>query len=139
MLGNPLSVTTKYLFDSNDPSSNSLLTRIEAWLNFNALKQNWFGDESLIVQMDFTFMPESKFLDQDVDDQWQTIQLPGVVAVYHHDKASTQFTCYIMLNNDDLKFLMDNPKDVETEFRTKLTKAANKLGSKYHFSPIPLD
>ncbi len=134
----PITLTTKGLFEANDKSSGFLISKLEAWLNFKALSANWYANEAMIVKMAFTVLPEAHFMDLQVDskDNWIPITTASLTAVYRHDLTAKQFTCFIMLSNEELNQAMKDGSKVEGNFQTKLAEAANTLAHYYHLPTI---
>jgi hypothetical protein len=134
----PITLTTKGLFEANDKNSQFLISKLEAWLNFKALGANWYGDESLVVNMNFTILPEHQFLDLQVDSDknWIPINLPGLTAIYNHEMSKQSFICMIMFSNDELNVAMKDSAQVENTFQLKLAACANVLATYYHLPAI---
>lgn len=132
----PLTVKSEDLFEKDDPSSSYLLTKLEAWLNFQALCANWYADERNVVQCHFTFLPEQSFYKKELnsDMTWHNLKQP--MLIYSHDKQKKSFDVFVMLSHDELNNAMNNPKDVETMLQKKLSDSANQLVSEYQLSPI---
>lgn len=134
----PITLTTKGLFEAGDKNSQFLISKLEAWLNFKALGANWYGDESLVVNIDFTVLPESQFMDLQLDTEqsWVPINLPNLTAVYHHDMSKHHFTCMVMFSNDELSAAMKDGSQVENTFQVKLAACANVLAVYYHLPAL---
>ena len=132
----PLTVTSEDLFEKGDRTSSYLLTKLEAWLNFQALCANWYADEDFVVQCHFTFLPEQSFYNKELrsDIAWHNIQQP--MLVYSHDKTNKTFNVFVMLSNDEINTAMNNPKQVEAMLQHKLSDSANQLVSEYQLAPI---
>lgn len=132
----PLTVKSEDLFEQGDRSSSYLLTKLEAWLNFQALCANWYADESSIVQCHFTFLPEQSFYHKELnsDITWHNLKQP--MLVYSHDKTNKTFNVFVMLSKDELNTAMNNPKNVEVMLQNKLSQSANQLVAEYKLSPI---
>lgn len=129
----PITVTSQGLFEAGDKSSEFLMTKLEAWLNFKALQANWYGDESLVVSMNIVIMPEKVFLDNKVDKslKWQTFSSNTTTALFNHDPENFRFKSFLMLSNDELNDAMSNPKKVEDMLQKKLGTVANHFGEFY--------
>jgi hypothetical protein len=134
----PITLSIKGLFEAGDKSSAFLISKLEAWLNFKALGANWYSDETLVVNIDFTILPESQFMDLQLDtaDNWIPINLPGLTAVYRHDMTKQHFNCMVMLSNDELSEAMKDGSKVENTFQLKLGTAANVLATYYHLPTL---
>lgn len=134
----PIKVDSKGLFEAGDKSSKFLMTKLEAWLNFKALSANWYADESLVISMSLTLLPEVQFLNQQVDNdkQWLSISEKSVTAIYTHYKDNHSFESYIMFSNEELNKAMENPRNVENMLQIKLASAANKMAQHYHLMAI---
>lgn len=129
----PITVTSQGLFEAGDKSSEFLMTKLEAWLNFKALQANWYGDENLVVSIHITIMPEKVFLDNQVDKslKWQSLSNINTTALFNHDEPSKTFRSFLMLSNDELNEAMANPAKVETMLQKKLATTVNHFASFY--------
>jgi hypothetical protein len=136
--GLPITLTTEGLFEAGDKSSQFLISKLEAWLNFKALGANWYSDESLVVNMNFTILPENQFMDLqvDTDKNWIPINLPNLTAIYNHDMNNYQFSCMVMLSNNELEAAMKDGAQVESTFQLKLAACANVLAVYYHLPAL---
>lgn len=132
----PITLKIKYLFEESDHKASRLITKVEAWLNFRALAANWYADENKVIEIDFTVMPESKFLEQEVDEKWQQVKLSTGLAVYLHNKPKCHFNCFVMLANEEIKNLMKQPETLETFLQQRLAEVASHLGQSYQLAEL---
>ena len=134
----PITVTSKGLFEAGDKSSEFLMTKLEAWLNFKALQANWYGDEDLVLTINVSIMPEKLFLDNQVDRslKWQSLSSNTTTALFNHNESITSFTCFLMLSNDELNETMAKPQKVEDMLQNKLATVANHFGEFYELNNI---
>lgn len=132
----PLTVTSRHIFEAGDRSAASLFSKVEAWLNFQALRNNWFGDESKILEVNFVFLPERQFLAQSVSDNWNCMQQATLTAVYGTTTGELEYDCYIMLANDELKYLMEHPSELEPTLCKKLSAVANEIAKPLYLTAI---
>ncbi|NVK24347.1 MAG: hypothetical protein HWE10_05420 [Gammaproteobacteria bacterium] len=134
----PINVTSEGLFEKGDKSSNFLMTKLSAWLNFETMKVDWYGDEDLVLKVDFTLMPEQVFLDNQVDNSqmWQTFSDVDTTALFHHDESNTTINTFVMLSNDELNHVMAKPNQVEPLVQNKLKKLINHFATLYNLESI---
>ena len=132
----PITVKAEGLFEQNDKSSQFLVSKLEAWLNFQALCADWYANDKLVVKLNFTILPETTFYQHQLDANktWQNLTTP--LAVYHHDTNVRSFSIYLMLTKEDISSAMEAPQKVEEMLQTKLASTANQLISEYHLSAI---
>lgn len=60
----------------------ALLENLEAWINFEALRSQWFGDESRIIECQVSIFDETEFA-----EQFKTFQDPDNIALDAHGIA----------------------------------------------------
>lgn len=131
----PIKVKTQDLFETGDKASGYLLSKLEAWVNFQTLAANWFADEDFIIDLTMTLLPETSFLDLQVDSTlWQTIQLASFTAVYMKQQRSVQ--AYIMLSNDELNTAMTQSAKVESLMQDKLRIMTNIAAKSFSLPSI---
>ena len=132
----PITFRCEGLFESDDPKSQFLVSKLEAWLNFRGLCANWYADESLVVNMHICLLPESLFLSKHVDQNKSWQQLSEPMAVYHHDIPQHSFECYLMLSKLEIEQAMAAPQELESQLQVKLAALANHLVRYYHLAAI---
>ena len=134
----PIQVTSIGLFEPNDKASAFLIQKLEAWLNFQALAAEWFSDESHIVKFKFQIMPETEFYQHQLPQElnWQTLSLPTVTGVFHHNTNTMHFDTYLMLSNSEINEMMDAPSKVEEKLQTLLKTTMNWQGAHYKLAKV---
>ena len=134
----PIQVTSEGLFEKGDQSSERLFQKLEAWLNFQTLLANWYQDESLVIKIKLSLMPENVFYGHELDQTltWQSFENKTLTGVYHHNQSNTEFDSYLMLSKADLNDMMSHPEKVENLFKQKLKFAINELGKHYQCMAI---
>ena len=91
----PITISADNGFSS---SLKPLLIELEMWLNFQALKADWYGDEACILSFDFTLVRslEDKRLDSSeegtaAEKEWMT----GEGYAYYYDCESLKTMAFI--------------------------------------------
>ena len=132
----PIVVSIKGLFEPNDKSALFLIEKLQAWLNFRALTNNWFVNENSIVSVKLEVMPEPIF-----DSHVKSLSGPWNSFTINNDDAialnqGLQFHCCLKLNNEDVKKMMGDGKIVEPLMQLKLTACINYLIKKTDLTPL---
>ncbi len=112
------------LADSRFSSSlKPLLTQLEMWINFQALKADWFGDEACILSFEFTLVRnlEDKALDSKNRD-WTT----GEGYTYCYDCESLKTTAFIAVAD-----LLEAGVGIELGIKGRLLAVANSVGAEH--------
>lgn len=133
----PVRVNIEYLFESNDPKSRYLIDKLNAWINFQTLAANWFADESRIIDLQITLLPENHFLDLELDNQqnWQTANLANQF-VFSIDSVLLKSSVYGCLKQDKIKQLMEEPQSVEGYFQGVIKSAVNLIAADFKLTTI---
>jgi len=125
----PIVVKTSALFDANDDKSSFLIEKLQAWINFVALSAQWFADESKVINIHLTLMPEKPYLalPQQSSDGWIKIKEAGLSGLKKCETGNTYFEAIIAINNQDLKEMMEDGTTVEPQLQSLLLSACNYL------------
>ncbi|GIU14207.1 hypothetical protein [Shewanella sp. MBTL60-007] len=112
----PITISADSGFSS---SLKPLLVQLEMWLNFQALKADWYGDESCILAFDFTLVRslEEKALDSK-NQSW--IVEDGYA--YCYDSASLKTTAFIAVAD-----LLESGVGIEQAIKARLVAVANEV------------
>ena len=122
----PITIIADNQFSS---SLKPLLKKLEIWLNFQALKANWFADEDFILSFHFTFIKTLEAKSQYFQENNYTIE-PGYAFSYNENNLTT--TAFIAIAD-----LAKNPKNIEQKIKERLTKVANIIAKKHDFFLLP--
>ena len=112
------------LADSRFSSSlKPLLTQLEMWINFQALKADWFGDEACILSFEFTLVRslEGKAMDSK-NHNWIT----GEGYTYCYDSESLKTTAFIAVAD-----LLEAGIGIELGIKQRLVAVANSVASEH--------
>ena len=123
------------LADSRFSSSlKPLLTQLEMWINFQALKADWFGDEACILSFEFTLVKtiEEQALHASAasekgaaaasDKDWNVE--PGYA--YSYDSESLKTTAFIAVAD-----LLEAGVGIEQGIKQRLVSVANSVASEH--------
>ena len=116
----PITVTADERFSN---SIKPLLNKLEMWLNFQALKANWYGDEDLTLIFDFTLVRtlEEKTKNMSADN-W-TIETGFA---YHYESSNQTTIAFIAIAD-----LVQNKTGVEQSIKSRLTRVANAIAKQH--------
>lgn len=94
-----------------------LLSKLEMWMNFQALKSNWYANEDRIYSFDFTLIKSLQDKSQELEaDVW----IVEDAFAYAHDPISLKTEAYIIV-----KDLKGSHFSIEQEIKSRLTSVAN--------------
>ncbi|MEZ9819629.1 hypothetical protein AB4238_03235 [Shewanella sp. 10N.286.45.A1] len=114
------------LADSRFSSSlKPLLTQLEMWINFQALKADWFGDEACILSFEFTLVRtiEEQGLQTVASGKNWRVE-PGYA--YSYDSESLKTTAYIAVAD-----LLEAGVGIEQGIKQRLVSVANSVGAEH--------
>jgi len=121
----PITIVADSKFpDSLKPSINKL----EMWLNFQALKANWYGDESFILTFNFTILRTLEEKQQHLLDHNYTVEFGYA---FYYDEVALTTTAYIAVAD-----LAKQKVGVEKAIKNRLTTVTNKIAAQYALLPL---
>jgi hypothetical protein len=119
----PITIVAEGKFSN---SLKPLLTQLELWINFQAVKADWYGNEDCILSFDFTLVrtleektPLLTAVRAEGAEGW--IVEPGYA--YHYDSSSLKTIAFIAVND-----LIQNGTGIEQAIKDRLTSVANVIG-----------
>lgn len=121
----PITLSSAGIFDQDEIHQAPLCVKLEAWFNFQALKLNWYSDESNIQTFSFKFIADTKIDDLYVDNAEWLVNRYGNTQVLCK-QADKHTESILVLTADDLKQLMNGQLPVESFFRTLVMTAINE-------------
>ncbi|QYJ93070.1 hypothetical protein [Shewanella spartinae] len=100
-----------------------LLAKLEMWINFQALKADWYGKEDHILTFDFTLI---RSLDDKAElltsENW--IVEPGYA--YHYGSSRLNTIAFIAVDD-----LLERGTGIEQEIKSRLVAVANAVGQQH--------
>lgn len=112
------------LADSRFSSSlKPLLTQLEMWINFQALKADWFGDEACILSFEFTLV---RTIEERVEDFKSENWVVKSGYAYSYDCKSLKTTAYIAVAD-----LLEAGVGIEQGIKQRLVSVANSVGAEH--------
>ena len=102
-------------------SLKPLLTQLEMWINFTALKAEWYGNEDYILSFDFTLLrslEEKKLLLS--EDNW--VVESGYA--YHYESSNQTTIAFIAVDD-----LAQDGVGIEESIKARLIAVANAVTS----------
>lgn len=105
-------------------------SKVEMWINFAALKNGWYADESCVLEIEFILL-ESKRLEEIIskhaNTKWQIEDNQQFAII--HDKAKTQADAYIAIDAAQNDYF-------EATLKTTIITIANIIIKDYGFIAI---
>ena len=124
--GLPITIAADGQFSN---SLKPLLTKLEMWINFQALKADWYGNEDCTLSFDFTLVRTLEAKTQHLTaDNW-TVE-SGYA--YHYD--SSRLTTIAFIAVDDLG---QSCVGIEQAIKARLTGVANIIALQHGFLALP--
>ncbi|WP_299793117.1 hypothetical protein [uncultured Shewanella sp.] len=128
----PITIAADSRFSS---SLKPLLTELEMWLNFQALKADWYGDEEFVLNFDFTLI-------RSLDEKMQQLEAAGASCntsngsaaawniekgyAYHYESSNLMTTAFIAVDD-----LLEAGVGIEQGIKDRLTAVANSVASEH--------
>lgn len=116
----PITISADSGFSS---SLKSLLVELEMWINLQALKADWYGDETCILAFDFTLVKSLE--DKGLDSKNQSWIVEDGYA-YCYDCESLKTTAFIAVTD-----LLEAGVGIELAFKGRLVAVVNGVGKKH--------
>ncbi len=118
--GFPITITADDRFSS---SLKPLLAKLEMWINFQALKADWYGKEDHILSFDFTLVRTlDEKAEQLISESW--IVEPGYA--YHYESSRLMTIAFIAVDD-----LLERGTGIEEEIKSRLVVVANAAGRQH--------
>ena len=120
--GFPITITADDRFSS---SLKPLLAQLEMWINFQALKADWYGNEAHILSFDFTLV-------RTLDDKGELLASKNWIVepgyAYHYESSRLMTTAFIAVDD-----LLERGTGIEQEIKSRLVAVANAVGRQHGF------
>jgi hypothetical protein len=105
-----------------------LLHKLEMWINFQALKANWYGDEACVLTFHYTIVRTLAEKASEMSEaEWQVDQ--GFAYHYHSDTLTTQ--AFIAIAD-----LVQQKTGIEQAIKSRLTRVANAIAKQHDLTII---
>lgn len=123
--GLPITIVADGQFSN---SLTPLLKKLEMWINFQALKADWYGNADCTLLFDFSLIRTLEEKTQQLDtDNW--IVTTG--SAYHYDNSRLKTVAFIALDD-----LLQNGVGIEQSIKARLTTVANTIAKQHGLSPL---
>ncbi|WP_065187830.1 hypothetical protein [Shewanella woodyi] len=109
-----------------------LLMKLEMWINFQALKADWYGNEDFILSFDFTLV-------RSLDEKVQQITATGADSnesaeswvvkqgyAYHYQSSHLMTIAFIAVDD-----LLEDGVGIEQAIKDRMTSVANVVASQH--------
>jgi len=114
--------------DSFSTALTPLLHKLEMWINFQALKANWYGDESCILTFHYTIVRTlAEKVDEMPEAEWQVDQ--GFAYRYNSETLTTQ--AFIAIAD-----LVQQNTGIEQTIKSRMTRVANAIAKQHELTII---
>lgn len=118
--GFPITVAADGQFSS---SLNPLLAQLEMWLNFQALKADWYSNEDFILSFDFTLV-------RTLDDKAELLASKNWIVepgyAYHYESSRLMTRAFIAVDD-----LLEDGVGIEQGIKARLIAVANAVGQQH--------
>ena len=135
----PITITADGQFSS---SLDPLLNKLEMWINYQALKAQWFANETCSLYFDFKLI---RSLDEKAqltsDNQW--VVTPGYA--YHYDNNNLNISPNNSINNNNVynttayiavADLVKGGVGIEQAIKSRLTAVTNIIAAQHGLAPL---
>lgn len=116
----PITITADEDFSS---ALRPLLHKLEMWINFQALKADWYGDENHVLTFHYMFV-------KTLDDKKQDMAVDNWVIekgfAYHYQNSNLTTNAFIEITD-----LVKNQTGVEQAIKSRITRVANAVAKKH--------
>ncbi|WP_415227625.1 hypothetical protein [Psychromonas sp.] len=124
--GLPITIAADGQFSN---SLKPLLNKLEMWINFQALKANWYGNEDCILSFDYTLV---RTLEEKIKHLTADNWIVGSGYAYHYDSSSLTTTAFIAVGD-----LGQSSVGIEQAIKARLTAVANIIALQHGFLALP--
>lgn len=137
----PITIHVDATLSTRYTAINSIKNKLEAELNFHALRANWFGDEENILHIQLILEPAKAFHDNKIARE--ALASNTVLISFLSDDVLNYFSSqallcksYIALTESEDKLLTQQPKLLPGLLQVKLRKIVNLIAVAQNFTPI---
>jgi hypothetical protein len=112
------------------PQMKMVAQKVEAWINFAALKANWYADESRVLSFEFKLIDSGQFsrqVDSLIAAKWQVDNEKGFA--YYHAKGHFDKLALIAVDGSHMKAF-------EHILQMKIVEIANTVGKDFSLNAI---
>ncbi|MCG9722663.1 hypothetical protein [Shewanella sp. Isolate7] len=118
--GFPITISADDRFSS---TLKPLLAQLEMWINFQALKADWYGNEEHILSFDFTLV-------RTLDDMAELLASKNWIVepgyAYHYESSRLMTIAFIAVDD-----LLERGTGIEQAIKSRLVAVANAIGQQY--------
>ena len=112
-------------------SLKPLLNKLEMWINYQALKANWYGDEACTLRIEFTLIRTlQEKAPQLSAAQWT--EAPGYA--YLHDSKELKTVAYIAVTD-----IVQRRTGIEQAIKERLIAVASLVAQQHGLTPLSLN
>jgi hypothetical protein len=130
--GFPLSITVEDKLVSTVKPSGPVASKLEAWVNFEALKSGWYEDENRVVECDITVLTveqlAEKMNNQKADD-W--VIAPDKTSAVYFAPSSFDVYALIPMTQQQVSDFAATSSNFEPWLKFNLLGVVNQIASRY--------
>ena len=123
--GLPITIAADSQFSN---SLTPLLSKLEAWINFQALKADWYGSEECILSFDFTLIRR-------LEEKAQQLAAGNWIVesgyAYHYNSSSLTTIAFIAVDD-----LTQSGVAIERAIKARLAAVANIIALQHGLSAL---
>jgi hypothetical protein len=129
----PIQIIADQTFSS---ALNPLLNKLEMWINFQALKANWYGDDACILSFHFTLVralaDDLSFIssEKNAEINKEDWIIDNHVAYCYQQKNLTT-SAYIAVTD-----LIKTKTNIESDIKKRLIQVTNTIAKKHALTPL---
>tara|TARA_R110001583_G_scaffold11613_8_gene52204 strand:+ start:18152 stop:18562 length:411 start_codon:yes stop_codon:yes gene_type:complete len=129
----PIQIVADQTFSS---ALNPLLNKLEMWINFQALKANWYANDTCILSFHFTLVRTltddlqfiSKEMNAEINKKYWIID-KNIAYYYQENNLTTN--AYIAVAD-----LIKTKTNIEAEIKKRLTQVTNSIAKQHALTPL---
>jgi hypothetical protein len=118
----------------------SVMNKLAAQFNFQAMTANWYGDEDAIIYIQLSIETPQRFTNQKENQQTQQAKEFVIhsddVFSFVDEKQPPQLNCIIAITELEQSLLNENAKILGSFLQMKLQKVLNIIANKLSLKPI---
>ncbi len=125
----PISIHSDDMLRIQFGKLNSILTKLEAQLNFQTMTASWYGDEEQVADINLMLLSNEHYQEQIRQSTTGTVfSFADDVTCYIQTEPDT-VECYIALTDSEISLLEEHDKLLPGFIDKKLTKVLNLVAS----------
>lgn len=125
----PISIHSDDMLRIQFGKLNSILTKLEAQLNFQTMTASWYGDEEQVADINLMLLSNEHYQEQIRQSTAGTVFSFADDVTCYIQKETDTVKCYIALTDSEISLLEEHDKLLPGFIDKKLTKVLNLVAS----------